>query len=84
MQRLPWLAMAWVEGETLASRLARDGLRLGDAPALTRRIAGALSALHAQGIVHRDLKPSNVMLSLGRPDAALLLDLGVARTVAAT
>jgi hypothetical protein len=48
--------------------------------ALMKRIAGALSALHAQGIVHRDLKPSNVMLAHGRPDQALLLDLGVART----
>ena len=81
---IPWLAMVWVEGETLASRLAREGLPLGDTLALARRVAGALSALHAQGIVHRDLKPSNIMLALGRSDAAILLDLGVARTAAAT
>ena len=81
---VPWLAMAWVDGETLASRLVREGLPLGDTLVLTRRIAAALSALHAQGIVHRDLKPSNVMLADGRPGAALLLDLGVARTAAAT
>src|SRR5580692_11096081 len=60
---VPWLAMAWVEGETLDARLAREGLTLGDTLTLTRRIAQALSALHAQGIVHRDLKPSNVMLA---------------------
>src|ERR1019366_28319 len=81
---IPWLAMAWVEGETLDARLTREGLPLGDALTLTRRIAGALSALHAQGIVHRDLKPSNVMLAHGRSDKALLLDLGVAHTSAAT
>lgn len=81
---IPWLAMEWIEGETLVSRLAREGLSLADSLALGRRIAGALSALHAQGIVHRDLKPANVMLPHGRPDQAVLLDLGVARTSASS
>jgi eukaryotic-like serine/threonine-protein kinase len=77
---IPWLAMQWIEGETLSSRLGREGLALGQTLMLASRIAGALSALHRQGIVHRDLKPANVMLPAGRPEDALLLDLGVART----
>jgi serine/threonine protein kinase len=81
---IPWLAMAWIDGETLASRLAREGLSLGETLALARRIAQALSALHVQGIVHRDLKPSNVMLAQGCPDRAFLLDLGVARSSVGT
>ena len=58
----PFLAMAWIEGPTLAERLAERGLTPGEALRLARRLAGALAGLHARGIVHRDLKPSNVML----------------------
>src|SRR5262249_53035648 len=46
--------------------------------------AGALSALHGRGILHRDIKPSNVLLVGGAPEAATLLDLGIARYADAT
>lgn len=75
-----WLAMAWIEGETLAARLERRALPLADTLSVGGRIAGALAALHDAGVVHRDIKPSNIMLADGEPDRAILLDLGVART----
>jgi serine/threonine protein kinase/tetratricopeptide (TPR) repeat protein len=75
----PFLAMEWLEGETLAERLARAPLDITDALAIARRIASALAAVHAAGIVHRDLKPSNVFLEGRDPARAKLLDFGVAR-----
>src|SRR5215510_2005487 len=56
-----YIVMEFLEGESLASRLAAMG-RLPEtrAAALCRQIAGALGAAHASGIVHRDLKPDNV------------------------
>ncbi|UJR83947.1 serine/threonine-protein kinase PknK [Sandaracinus amylolyticus] len=75
----PYLAMTWVEGESLAARLARAPLSLGETLHVARRIASALAALHAAGAVHRDVKPANVMLPHGRAEDAVLLDLGIAR-----
>ena len=74
-----YLAMEWIEGETLAKRLARAPLSLEETIALARRSADALSALHRRGIVHRDLKPSNILLANHSIDQAKLVDLGVAR-----
>jgi serine/threonine protein kinase len=76
---LPYLAMDWLAGESLAARLARGPISAGDTLLLGRRIADALAAAHARSIVHRDLKPSNILLVHGRPDAAVLIDFGIAR-----
>ena len=81
---VPWLAMEWITGETLEARLGREPLSTSDSIVVARRVAAALGALHAAGIVHRDVKPSNVMLPQGKPEEAVLLDLGVARSDAAT
>ena len=54
--------MAFVEGETLASRLSRGPLAAEQAARLVWQISEAVQAAHSKGIVHRDLKPSNILL----------------------
>jgi len=76
-----YYVMPYVAGETLRSRLTRDGaLPLADALRLTRELADALACAHEHGVVHRDLKPENVLLSGGH---AVVADFGIARAIAA-
>ncbi len=75
----PYFAMAYVEGETLATRLAREGaLPLAEGLRIAREVGSALAYAHRQGVVHRDIKPQNVLLERdsGR---ALVADFGIAR-----
>jgi tetratricopeptide (TPR) repeat protein len=74
-----WLAMEWLEGEDLDTRLAREGLSAVETVELVRRAAEALGAAHGRGVVHRDVKPSNLFLPGGRVAAVKLLDFGIAR-----
>ncbi len=78
-----YLAMEWLEGETLAQRLRAGALALSDTIALGRRVTEALAHAHTCGIIHRDIKPSNILLVGGAADGARLLDFGVARFVRA-
>jgi Tol biopolymer transport system component len=72
---IDFLVMEYVEGETLAERLARGPLDVKAAVHIGLQLATALAAAHRGGILHRDLKPSNVMLTSG---GAKLLDFGLA------
>ncbi len=72
-----YIAMEFVEGETLSARAPSMDLR--QKLEALRSIAHALEAAHAKGIVHRDLKPSNVMLDAG--GEVKVLDFGLARLV---
>ena len=73
---LVWYAMPFVEGETLRSRLAREGrLPVDTARQLAREIADGLEYAHHHGVVHRDVKPENVLLQSGH---ALVADFGIA------
>jgi predicted ATPase/Tfp pilus assembly protein PilF len=75
----PFLAMEWIEGETLGGRLGRTGLTLQETLALAASVASALEYIHARGVVHRDLKPANIMLPTGDVRAAKIVDFGIAR-----
>jgi serine/threonine protein kinase/tetratricopeptide (TPR) repeat protein len=74
-----YLAMEWLEGETLETRLERSVLSIGEALALAGRVAEALSEAHRKGVVHRDLKPANLFLVGCRVEDTKVLDFGVAR-----
>jgi serine/threonine-protein kinase len=73
------MIMEFVEGETLANRLARAPLSTAEAVNYSEQILSALSYAHKQNIIHRDIKPANMMLT---PQGAVkLMDFGIARSV---
>jgi eukaryotic-like serine/threonine-protein kinase len=76
-----YIAMEYVEGDTLGQRLVTSRLSIREALDIAIQVAAALSVAHATGIVHRDIKPENVML---RPDGVVkVLDFGLAKLAAA-
>jgi serine/threonine protein kinase len=72
-----FLVMQFLEGETLADRLAKGALPIDQALKTAIEIASALDRAHRAGIVHRDLKPGNIMLTKA---GAKLLDFGLAKS----
>jgi serine/threonine protein kinase/tetratricopeptide (TPR) repeat protein len=75
-----YLVMEYVEGETLAERLARGKLTAIEAAPIFCQIAAALQAAHTQGVIHRDLKPANIKIT---PQGTVkVLDFGLAKTTA--
>jgi hypothetical protein len=77
----PWLATAYVAGQSLAQAVADHGpLPEGSVLLLTAGVAEALQGIHAAGLVHRDLKPSNVLLAA---DGPRVIDFGIAQAAEA-
>jgi WD40 repeat protein len=77
---LPYLALEYVEGETLRERIERQPLAPGEVLRFGLAIAEALKEAHRHGVVHRDLKPENLIIP---PDGRLrVLDFGVALSAA--
>jgi len=76
------LVLEFVDGPTLADRIAQGPLSIDDALPIARQIAEALEAAHEQGIIHRDLKPANIKV---RPDGMVkVLDFGLAKLAQAS
>jgi eukaryotic-like serine/threonine-protein kinase len=91
---VPYLAMEYLDGESLEDCLKREGrLPIGDALRIGREIADGLGAAHELGLIHRDIKPANVWLEKrsirrkdGQSDSSIrstarvkILDFGLAR-----
>jgi WD40 repeat protein/serine/threonine protein kinase len=86
---IPFLAMEFLEGEPLESRLQREGkLPLAEVLRIGREVALGLAAAHRRGMIHRDIKPANLWLE-GEPGASAtggrvkILDFGLARAARA-
>jgi serine/threonine protein kinase len=61
---LHYIAMEFIDGDTLRGFMTGAQLRLPDALDIAAQVASALAAAHASGIVHRDIKPENMILGL--------------------
>ena len=73
-----WFTMPYVEGESLRTRLTREGqLPIEAALRITREAAQALEYAHEHGVIHRDIKPENLLLTTD--GNTLVADFGIAR-----
>jgi tRNA A-37 threonylcarbamoyl transferase component Bud32 len=73
------LAMAYVDGPSLAERAQARPLGTDEAMRLLARLARGLAAVHAEGTFHRDLSPDNILLPGGDLDRAVIIDFGIAK-----
>jgi hypothetical protein len=77
--RPPYLVMQFIEGQTLAQKIEREGaLALSQILCIGSQIAAGLAAAHKHGLVHRDVKPANILLENG-VERVKITDFGLAR-----
>jgi TolB-like protein/Tfp pilus assembly protein PilF/tRNA A-37 threonylcarbamoyl transferase component Bud32 len=77
-----FIAMSFLEGETLEQKIARGPLEVADAVAIAKQMATGLQKAHGAGVIHRDIKPANVMITA--EDVAVIMDFGLAKQEGAT
>jgi DNA helicase-2/ATP-dependent DNA helicase PcrA len=75
----PYIAMEYIQGETLRQRIKSRALKVLDALEIAIQVADGLGKAHEYGIVHRDLKPENLMIT--HDGYAKILDFGIAKLV---
>jgi serine/threonine-protein kinase len=79
-----FIAMAYIEGESLGQRIRTRGPRPpSEVTRILREVVWALGYAHAQGVVHRDVKPDNILLESAN-GRALVADFGIASVVEST
>jgi TolB-like protein/predicted Ser/Thr protein kinase len=72
-----FIAMEYLEGETLKKKLERGSLKIDEAIGIAIQVARGLAKAHERGIVHRDIKPANILVT---PDGvAKIVDFGLAK-----
>ncbi|MDO9018347.1 MAG: serine/threonine-protein kinase [Myxococcales bacterium] len=79
---MPYLVMEYLEGESLAARMARERpMDVAAAVDVMIPVLAAVSAAHAEGVVHRDLKPDNIFLARTRDGMVVpkVLDFGISK-----
>jgi eukaryotic-like serine/threonine-protein kinase len=74
-----FLVLELVPGETLASRLERGAMTVGESLEIARQIAQALEAAHDKNVIHRDLKPANIKVT--DENKVKVLDFGLAKVL---
>jgi WD40 repeat protein len=74
-----FFSMRFVEGESLARRIADGPLAARAAAELVRNVAEAIQFAHSQGVIHRDLKPANILL--GQDGQTQVTDFGLAKCI---
>ncbi|MEM8811301.1 MAG: protein kinase [Pseudomonadota bacterium] len=76
----PYLAMEFVDGESLAARAGRQVLSVEETITLTGLLASGLETAHEAGVIHRDLSPDNIILKKGEVGRAKIIDFGIAKS----